>query len=563
MQEKFKNLKVKKKLQLSFSAIIVMLIISIILSLIGLNILSFRISSFYKKSYANVTLSGQILTDLQEGGKNLLYACLDEEATEVVERLEMARDSFDDIKELSNTLSKTSYASNDILNNIVQSINNLNSSLNSFETLCKGNQIEEAFNIYNNELLSEFQVINENMIKVQDIELENAKNSYSSSLIIKNILIIFMLFMGAGGVLVAVFMTKLISKSFDVSLSELKDVAIEMAKGNFNREITYEANDELGELADSMRTMNSSIKNIINDIGFALGELSKGNFNTYSKIPNKYVGTYENILNSMRNLRDTLSATINKIQVVSKQVNQGSEQLATSATSLSESATEQAITIEELKEKIENLGEIVLAREKSSKDVAETMAKTHVEAEKGRQEIANLIGAMEKITETSKNIGNIIGEIEDIASQTNLLSLNASIEAARAGEAGKGFAVVADQIGKLATDSAKSAINTKDLIIKSLIEIDNGNKITQETTDVLEKVLKVLKDFVLVAESASTDSQMQAEKLKEIEIGIEQIAVIVEANSALAEENSATSEELSSQVIFMNEMISLFEIIEN
>ena len=87
-----------------------------------------------------------------------------------------------------------------------------------------------------------------------------------------------------------------------------------------------------------------------------------------------------------------------------------------------------------------------------------------------------MVDAMTRINETSKNIENIISEIEDIASQTNLLSLNASIEAARAGEAGRGFAVVADQIRQLAEQSTKSAVDTRELIEGSLEEIAEGNK---------------------------------------------------------------------------------------
>ena len=167
---------------------------------------------------------------------------------------------------------------------------------------------------------------------------------------------------------------------------------------------------------------------------------------------------------------------------------------------------------------------------------------------------------MARITETSKEIENIIAAIEDIASQTNLLSLNASIEAARAGEAGRGFAVVADQIGKLAADSAQSAVNTRELIGKALEEIEAGNRIVENTMEAIGSVLADMESFAGMASGAAEASRVQADMLKQIEAGIEQISSVVQSNSASAEETSAVSEELSAQAITLEEMVGKFEL---
>ncbi len=154
---------------------------------------------------------------------------------------------------------------------------------------------------------------------------------------------------------------------------------------------------------------------------------------------------------------------------------------------------------------------------------------------------------MERINSTSKEIANIIAEIEDIASQTNLLSLNASIEAARAGEAGRGFAVVADQIGKLASDSANSAVNTKKLIEDSIQEIERGNEITVKATAAMESVINGIKKLAESTREISDLSVDQAEAMKQLEQGVTQISEVIQNNSAAAEETSATSQELSAQ----------------
>ena len=168
--------------------------------------------------------------------------------------------------------------------------------------------------------------------------------------------------------------------------------------------------------------------------------------------------------------------------------------------------------------------------------------------------------AMQRIDATSKEIQNIIGSIEDIAEQTNLLSLNASIEAARAGEAGRGFAVVAEQIGKLAGDSARAAVNTRDLLGKSLQEVENGNVITEKTVEALNQILETMNRFADTAKGSSESSREQADMLRQVEQGIEQISSVVQSNSASAEETSATSQQLSAQSDELKTLVGKFKL---
>ena len=162
--------------------------------------------------------------------------------------------------------------------------------------------------------------------------------------------------------------------------------------------------------------------------------------------------------------------------------------------------------------------------------------------------------------ESLHEIKGCMNKIVSIADQTNILSLNASIEAARAGEAGKGFAVVADQIGKLATDSAQSAVKTRTLIQNTLEEIEAGNETTQKTKEVLEEVVAGIEFLSNVSKHASDASNSQLSTLREVEKGIEQIASVVQSNSAAAEETSATSQELSAQATNLNELTGQFTL---
>lgn len=363
----------------------------------------------------------------------------------------------------------------------------------------------------------------------------------------------------------ALIISTLIMTRFSITLVRPIQLCVDrmklLANGDIHSDIPkVETGDETQILAESAEILVTNIQKVIGDIDFCLTEMSNGNFDFYSHAQNSYVGDFENILTSILQVQQTLSITLSQIVDVAQQVNLGADQMSQNAQSLAEGATDQAGAVEELTATITSVTENVVQSANTSITAYQEAKKAAEDAEGSTQEIKELIAAMEHITETSKEIENIIGDIEDIASQTNLLSLNASIEAARAGEAGKGFAVVADQIGKLAADSAQSAVNTRDLIGKSLIEIENGNAITHRTALTLQNVIEGMKQFSEISRDASESSNQQAESMKEVENGINQISDVVQSNSAAAEETSATSEELTAQAANMHNLVDKFKL---
>lgn len=168
--------------------------------------------------------------------------------------------------------------------------------------------------------------------------------------------------------------------------------------------------------------------------------------------------------------------------------------------------------------------------------------------------------AMKRISDMSKQIETIIGQIEEIAEQTNLLALNASIEAARAGEAGKGFAVVASQIGKLADESAQSAVNTRELIMNSIQEIENGNQAVDVTFQTIISLVEGINEVAKKSQELAQLSETQAEQIKQAESGVNQISEVVQSNAAIAEESSATSQELSAESASLNDLVQQFKL---
>lgn len=172
-----------------------------------------------------------------------------------------------------------------------------------------------------------------------------------------------------------------------------------------------------------------------------------------------------------------------------------------------------------------------------------------------------MMDAMEEIRKTSQQVVGIIQAIEEIADQTNLLSLNASIEAARAGDAGKGFAVVADEIGKLALESAKAASSTRSLIELSMEEISKGNNIAIDAMAALEESVSAVDHVNEMIKNTARNSAVQAESMEQLRIGIDEIARVIQDNSAASQETSATSDELATQADLLNKMLQKFELI--
>ena len=359
---------------------------------------------------------------------------------------------------------------------------------------------------------------------------------------------------------------RVVAKSLTTALVEpiyeLQEAVKKLKMGDFDIDIQYESQDEIGELAKELREACTQMHTVVSDAGYVLGEMAEGRFDVSSKERDCYVGDFETLISAMSKLKHQMDDTLRKIRVSSEQVMVGSEQLASSAQDLAEGATNQAGAVEELTATVENVTNISEESANNAVKAATSAKQAAEDAKKSREEINQLTEAMSRIMATSKEIENIIAAIEDIASQTNLLALNASIEAARAGEAGRGFAVVADQIGKLATDSAQSAVNTRELISKCLDEVQEGNGIVENTMNSIGTVLANMEAFAGMASGAADASKMQVDLLKQIEVGMEQISGVVENNSAAAQETSAVSEELYAQATNLETMVEMFVLNE-
>ena len=366
---------------------------------------------------------------------------------------------------------------------------------------------------------------------------------------------------GVIAVAYSIYKAKQIGQRIGEPVAQCTDRIQLLAQGDLHTPAPkVETGDELQILAEATASLSDNLQQVIGDTDYLLGEMSEGNFAIVSNCREAYIGDFSGLLESIRKLNHKLSETLGEIKNAVSQVSAGAGQMADAAQGLAEGATDQAGSVEELQATITNVTEIVEKNAKALGASYEKAMEYQQQARTSGEEMKGLTDAMQRINETSKQISDIIGEIEDIASQTNLLSLNAAIEAARAGEAGRGFAVVAEQIRKLADDSAQSAVHTRELIETSLQEIEKGNQITDKTAEALQKVVEGIEDLANESKKAMEESNAQADAMSQIEQGIEQISTVVQNNSATAEETSATSEELSAQATNMNELTDAFQL---
>ena len=317
--------------------------------------------------------------------------------------------------------------------------------------------------------------------------------------------------------------------------------------------------DETQILADSARTLVQGFRLMIQDMDEMLAEMSRGNLTVDSKCEEAYVEGYRGLLDSARKLSAQLSDTLRQINQSADQVSAGAEQVSAGAQALSQGATEQASAIEELAATINDISGKIIATADRAGDVHSQSSETGREVEQCNEQMFELVNAVRDIGESSSQIGKIIKTIEDIAFQTNILTLNAAVEAARAGTAGKGFAVVADEVRNLASKSAEASKSTSVLIEGSARSVEKGMKIADETAASLQKAVISTENTVKAVDKITEATAEQSQAVSQVTQGMDQISSVVQTNSATAEESAAASEELSGQAVILKELVGQFK----
>lgn len=421
---------------------------------------------------------------------------------------------------------------------------------------------QEASKLMTGEVYEDYKSFSKKLTILCDkfqVELDQAKTMANVCTVIIFIVIV------AAGLAIAVVTTligKIITNSITEPVEQIEAAVASLRKGELSNVemLTYESEDELGDTIRNLKEAMGILADYVSEISVEVKAIAQGDLTRNGDDITDFLGDFSELKTSLLYILKRFNSTLTEISNLAEQVSSNSSEVENASKSLADGATEQAGVIEELNATIDT---VVDMAEDTAKETQNASARVKASANKANEEkekMNELLTEMEHITEISKEIGNIITDIEDIASQTNLLSLNASIEAARAGEAGKGFAVVADQIGKLAADSAKSAVNTRDLIDKTLVEIEKGNTITRTTADAFNQIITDMESFAELAENTMEKANSQAESLEQIGQGIEQLSGVVQGNAASSEENTAISINLAEGAAKMHDRVNIFKL---
>ena len=421
---------------------------------------------------------------------------------------------------------------------------------------------QEASKLMTGEVYEDYKSFAEKLTILRDefqTELDRAKTMANVCTVIIFIVIV------VAGLAIAVVTTligRIITNSITEPVEQIDAAVASLRRGELSNVemLTYESEDELGDTIRNLKEAMGILADYVSEISVEVKAIAQGDLTKNGDDITDFLGDFSELKTSLLYILKRFNSTLTEISNMAETVSSNSSEVEKASKSLADGATEQAGVIEELNATIDT---VVNLAEDTAKETQSASARVKASANKANEEkekMNELLTEMEHITEISKEIGNIITDIEDIASQTNLLSLNASIEAARAGEAGRGFAVVADQIGKLAADSAKSAVNTRDLIDKTLVEIKKGNTITRTTADAFNQIIADMESFAEIAENTMEKANSQAESLEQIGQGIEQLSSVVQDNAASSEENTAISINLAEEAAKMHDRVNIFKL---
>ena len=553
----FKDLKIRVKLFLTYSIMMVFYLVTVIAAFVGLSSVADGLERFYETPYPMVRHALQVKSATQEIQLGLFraYSADETQLTAILSAIdEAAAQRSADLEDL-----KACYEGDSSTMQAIETAGQRTASARQESvSLLKSGDKDGAIAIIGGEYMSacdELYTLLENTISEAEA---STTEYYTSGMSVKKVCQTAFFALAVVCVILAIFLIVRLIRAITNPLVEIEAAVKAMAEGNMHSAVTYESKDELGMLAENLRFVLKTLSGYIEHICSRLDSLATGDLTV--EFDMDYLGEFESIKTSGNKITTSLSDTLSRLNEAAAQVASGSDQVSSGAQALSQGATEQASSVEDLAATLNDLSTQVTQTAQNARDINGLISETGSELNNSNAMMASMMEAMTKINDCSSQIEKIIKTIEDIAFQTNILALNAAVEAARAGEAGKGFAVVADEVRSLASKSAEAAKDTTVLISNSLSAVAEGNQIAEDTQKSLVNVVasagRISENMAKITQA----SDMQAEGISQITQGIDQISSVVQTNSATAEQSAAASEELFGQSSQLESLVNRFRL---
>lgn len=555
-----KNIKIRTRMLLSYAVIILLGLSASVAALIMMERISGNLTVFYDNNYAVTVKAWTAKREMQYARADILKGILETDDDDMQTALDQASAALANMRAAFPVIRERFKGDMALMDEVDSILVKAVVYRDQVFDLVEAKKNEEAFALMKASYIPLLDQISDTLDKISGQAERNAKEKVDQGKRLQRIFMLVVIGIIVLNIILAALLALHISNGIRRPVEEIRTAAEKLASGNLDVSIDYYAEDELGNLSDSIRSLIHIFQGIIGDMGYGLAALGSGDFTVDSKAEELYVGDFQKLKASMDEIIEKLSLMMVQISQSSDQIFSGSSQVSSGAQAVAGGATEQASAVEELAGSINEISAQVSENAQNARHGSKLAETAGIKMIESNREIQELISAMGDISDKSGKIEKVLNIIEDIAFQTKILALNAAVEAAHADKNGKGFAVVANEVRNLAQKSAEASKNTAALIAETIQAVNLGTKLADETANMLAEVVESVKQAVLAVDKISEASGEQAVSIAKVTQSVNQISDVVQNNSATAEESAAASEELSVQAHILSSLVSQFKL---